>query len=170
MYYIITFDLTSLDGVQPWPPSDSSKNCKTYCQSSPAATSLENFPAVGSYIMKFPQTERCNWQLHPMGFVWFTTADTSPASSFKTKNQWRTPSHPTSSFGSVIFTANAQPLHVLIAALKTMISGRMPGGSEFVWILNWFKHVLPMYWIFIHPKQSHNRNMFRTLGPVEREL
>ena len=30
-------------------------------------------------------------------------------------------------FGSVIFTANAQPLHVLIAALKTMISGRMPG-------------------------------------------
>lgn len=127
MYYIITFDLTSVDGVQPWPPSDSSKNCKTYCQSSPAATSLENFPAVGSYIMKFPQTERCNWQLHPMGFVWFTTADTSPANSFKTKNQWRTPSNPTSSFGSVIFTANAQPLHVLIAALKTMISGRMPG-------------------------------------------
>lgn len=121
MYYIITFDLT-----QPWPPSDCSKNCKTYCQSSPAATSLENFPAIGSYIMKFPQTERCNCQLHPMGFVWFTTADASPAIPSKQKTM-KNPPTSISSCRSVIFTANAQPLHVLIAALKTMISGRMPG-------------------------------------------
>lgn len=126
LYYIITFDLTSVDGVQPWPPSDSSKNCKTYCQSSPAAKSLENFPAIGSYIMKFPQTERCNCQLHPMVFLGSQQQIFLQQIPSKQKTM-KNPAHPTSSYRTVIFTANAQPLHVLIAALKTMISGRMPG-------------------------------------------
>lgn len=107
MYYIITFVPFIRWCEKPWPPSDCSKNCKTYCQSSPAAKSL-----MQHYI-----PWKLGWQQH----------DTSPIPSKQKTMRIQEPPTSISSYRSVIFHANAQPLHVLIAALKTMISGRMPG-------------------------------------------
>lgn len=102
-----------------------------------------------------------------LGFCLVHNSRYFSSDSFKTNKQtMKNPPHPTSSFRSVIFTANAQPLHVLIAALKTMISGRMPGEVSLCGYCTDSSMYCPCTEFSYTPKQSHNRNMFRKLGPV----